>query len=103
MVIKLVLSFPVLPSSHRERERERGWGLFALLLLYYMNCFNVCFLFMLHVFNASSSLCHGMVCGLYLWYVLVTHTCFSRPKLYKAKTELITKVTLSVICNTSLE
>ena len=49
--------------SQRERKRE-GWGLFALLLLYYMNCFNVCFLFMLHVFNASSSLCHGMVCGL---------------------------------------
>ena len=23
------------------RERERGWGLFALLLLYYMYCFNV--------------------------------------------------------------
>ena len=27
------------------RERERGWGLFALLLLYYMYCFNVFFSF----------------------------------------------------------
>ena len=45
MVIKLVLSFPVLPSSRRERERERGWGLFTLLLLYYMYCLNVFFSF----------------------------------------------------------
>ena len=64
MVIKLVLSFPVLPSSRRERERERGLGLFTLLLLYFMYCFNVFPLLMLPVFIASSSLCHGMVCDL---------------------------------------
>ena len=39
-------SFAIISQSERERE---GWGLFALLLLYYMNCFNVCFLFLLHV------------------------------------------------------
>ena len=48
------------------------------------------FSFFVACVNASSSLCHGMVCGLYLWYVLVTLTFFSRPKLYIAKTDLIT-------------
>ena len=63
-MIKLVLSFPVLTSSRRERERKRGWGLFVYF--YYITCIALtCIsLLMLPVFIASSSLCHGMVCDL---------------------------------------
>ena len=73
MEIKLVLSFLVLPSSRRERERERerwrerkrgGGGCF--LYFYYITCIALMWfsLLILPVFNASSSLCHGMVCDL---------------------------------------
>ena len=72
MEIKLVLSFLVLPSSRRERERERererkreGDG-GCLLYFYCITCIALMWfsLFILPVFNASSSLCHGMVCDL---------------------------------------
>ena len=65
MVIKLVLSFPGLPSSHREREKGRGGG-GCLLYFHCITCIALMCssLLMLHVFIASSSLRHGMVCDL---------------------------------------